>query len=280
MADRNMCGTERPCLFSSKELKAEESLSFVDKDSHLFFVLSGEVVVVAHNADCKRVRCNQFAFICPQYIYAGKVVEDARILTIDILPSLQVHGLYPLDSLRGECSHITKYRFQIYEIKHVFQLFLNYVYACLKYDIVCHSFDEWKLGELFLHLHKCYTRSELASLFYPVVSKTFDFKTFVLSNYRRVKSVNEFAALAHCSLSTFKRRFVEEMHEVPGKWLTDKRKIDILEKLKSEDKSFAELSEDFHFSSRAHFSTFCKKHFGKTPQMLQAELRSYNKYIK
>ena len=73
MADRNMCGTERPCLFSSKELKAEESMSFVDKDSHLFFVLSGEVVVVAHNADCKRVRCNQFAFICPQYIYAGKV---------------------------------------------------------------------------------------------------------------------------------------------------------------------------------------------------------------
>ena len=79
MVDRNMCGAERLRLFSSKELKSGESLSFVDKDSLLFFVLSGEVVVVAHNADCKRIRCNQFAFICPKYIYAGKVHEPAKM---------------------------------------------------------------------------------------------------------------------------------------------------------------------------------------------------------
>ena len=56
--------------------------------------------------------------------------------------------------------------------------------------------------------------------------------------------------------------------------------VDILDELKNENKSFVELSEDFHFSSRAHFSTFCKKHFGKTPQMLRAELRANYKYIK
>lgn len=264
-----------PLLFTYRNFRTGETISFKNKSSQLLFILSGKIITLTNSANHTYICAGQFTFISPHYIPKCKSLETSSILTVEISSVSQLQKVFPLDILKKECIHITKYQIQPYPINKETEYFLYYIKSCIKNDIIGDSFNESKLAELFLYLKKYYTLKDIAHLFFPIINYTFDFHSFILSNYKKVKSVNEFATLAHCSLSTFKRKFLENMHAPPGKWMTEKKKADILNELHNGGKKFIEISEEYNFSSRAHFSFFCKKHFGKSPQTLRNEYKFF-----
>jgi AraC-like DNA-binding protein len=57
---------------------------------------------------------------------------------------------------------------------------------------------------------------------YSLISKEVSFKNVVESNVHSNLKLEEIAFLCNMSLSTFKRHFIVEYNEAPGKWLQDK----------------------------------------------------------
>ena len=86
-----------------------------------------------------------------------------------------------------------------------------------------------------------------------------------------MNSLNEFATLAHTSVDTFKRRFKETFNEPVHKWITHRKAEHIYRDIVLTNKSLGELAEQYHFSSVAYLSTFCRQHLGRTPQQLRNE---------
>lgn len=135
------------------------------------------------------------------------------------------------------------------------------------------SLNQIKEKELFMLLFSYYSNSELLTLFYPLLGSNISFKSFVMQNYARVASVQEFADLAHCSISTFKRRFHESFGVSVYQWMLDQKSKHILHALTLENVSFADIIFEYGFSSASHFSGFCKRKFGAAPKALREQLR-------
>ena len=86
--------------------------------------------------------------------------------------------------------------------------------------------------------------------------------------------VNELADMAHLSLVTFNRHFKKAFGETAARWLEKRRAEDLLREIQLTRKTFAEIALEFRFSSPAYLTTFCKRHFGKTPKQLRTDFLS------
>lgn len=131
------------------------------------------------------------------------------------------------------------------------------------------SFQNIKRQELFTLLHCYYPVTELYNLFYAVIGKDDHFKDFVLEHYTEVRDVKEFAALASLSLSTFRRRFLEEFQCSAGEWLKQRLTERVHRELLTTNKSISAIAADLNFSSEAYFTTFCRRNFGMPPTRLR-----------
>lgn len=119
-----------------------------------------------------------------------------------------------------------------------------------------------------------YTKEDLAHFFYPVLSANWDINSFVLNHYKKVNDVSELANMAHLSLVTFNRHFKKAFGETAARWLEKRRAEDLLREIRLTKKSFTEIALEFRFSSSAYLTTFCKRHFGKTPKELRSSYTS------
>ncbi len=77
--------------------------------------------------------------------------------------------------------------------------------------------------------------------------------------------LEEIAFLCNMSLSTFKRHFINEFKEAPGKWLQQKKLLRAKELLQNQKKKPSEIYADFGYNSLSNFSIAFKKEFGKSP---------------
>lgn len=137
----------------------------------------------------------------------------------------------------------------------------------------CINYHRIKRDELFIYLNVGYSNKELASFFYPVLSYDMDFKDFVLTHYKEIHDVKEFAMKANMSLSTFNRNFKNAFNDTAQKWLLARKSENIIEDIVMTDMTFYEISEKYNFSSPSYFVTFCKRLFKLTPNELRKNRR-------
>ena len=149
--------------------------------------------------------------------------------------------------------------------------FVNLTVMSLSAGLNCTHYHQIKREELFMYLRAGYTKEELAMFFSPILGKDLDFKDFVLTHYKQIFDVKEFAQKANMSQSTFNRRFKESFNDTALKWLLARKSESILNDIVKSDLTFAEISEKYRFSSPSYFVTFCKKHYGKTAAELRRE---------
>lgn len=135
------------------------------------------------------------------------------------------------------------------------------------------QFNEWKLNGLFLIMKDSYSVQELSTFFSEIKNQDIEFKEFVFSNYRKVRSVMEFADLAKCSLSVFCREFKKHFGESAYQWMLKRKSQYVLEDILQTSIPFQELADKYQFSSQAHFTKFCKQRYNLTPK----DLRNGNK---
>jgi len=131
-----------------------------------------------------------------------------------------------------------------------------------------------KERELFFIIRSYYTANEVSGAFYALICKNMSFRAFVLSHYAKAKCISDLAVWSNTSLSTFKRKFHENFGESIYQWMLKQKSNHILQTLKEENVTIADVVEMYEFSSASHFNRFCKKQFGETPAALRSRLRN------
>lgn len=85
------------------------------------------------------------------------------------------------------------------------------------------------------------------------------------ANFRFNLSLDEYAALSHRSLSSFKRDFQKQFQEPPGKWLLRRRLEYAAALLRSTTAPITEIVFESGFEDVSHFSRVFKERFKSSP---------------
>lgn len=141
-------------------------------------------------------------------------------------------------------------------------------------DDATHEPALWGLKhkELIWLFANYYTPEELRLFFHPMTDDNVPFKSLVLAHYRKAEYTDTLAEMCGYGLYTFRRTFKKEFGMSPYKWLTMKRAEHVRHRLSLPYIPFADIIEEFHFSSAGHFSNFCKQYLGDTPTNLRNTL--------
>lgn len=148
-------------------------------------------------------------------------------------------------------------------------LLLDIAAYCMEQPASCTKFLEIKCQELVYVLTCYYPLPQICAFFYPISTYTESFHYFVLQNYDRVKSVEEFAHLGGYTTATFRRLF-KNLYNMPVyEWILDKKREGILKDLQYTKQRISVISARYGFDSLSHFAHFCKDSFGDTPRSLR-----------
>lgn len=134
-------------------------------------------------------------------------------------------------------------------------------------ECVCYHFNQ---PELFCEHRYQYIMTAISPpLVHSLSQYTTSFQYFVLQNYMKVKTVEEFARLGGYTVTTFRRIFSSVFHEPVYEWMLDRCKEGIIYELHHTTASISEICYKYGFESLPHFSNFCKKCFGASPRNLR-----------
>lgn len=133
----------------------------------------------------------------------------------------------------------------------------------------CGKFVELKCQELVYILMCYYPLRQISTFFYPISTYTEGFHYFVMQNYDKVKTVEDFAHLGGYTTTTFRRLF-KNMYGVPVYvWILNKKREGIINDLRYTKQRISVISARYGFDSLSHFAHFCKDSFGDTPRALR-----------
>ncbi len=125
-----------------------------------------------------------------------------------------------------------------------------------------------KFEEIMLYLLNKYGPT-FEDYLHSLISKEISpFKNVVESNVNSNLKLEEIAFLCNMSLSTFKRYFISEYKEPPGKWLQDRRLQKAKELLEGGDLKASDIYLDIGYNNLSNFSVAFKKKFGISPTYL------------
>ncbi len=122
-----------------------------------------------------------------------------------------------------------------------------------------------KFEELLVYLINKYESVFENFLLSLVSQESSTFKRNIEQNVYSTLSLEEIAFLCNMSLSTFKRHFIKEYHESPGKWLRDKRLERAKELLKNGNLKSSDIYLDLGYNNLSNFSSAFKTKFGVYP---------------
>ena len=88
--------------------------------------------------------------------------------------------------------------------------------------------------------------------------------------YPQVETAKELMELLHMSPSAFKRKFYEAFGTSAKQWMIQKKKEKLLRDIVMTNLSIIELAEKYKLTAN-YLTTFCKRHFGKTPKQLRTD---------
>lgn len=152
--------------------------------------------------------------------------------------------------------------------RHIYNLIAD-VIDYLEEPMFCSKYIDMKSHELIYLITHYYPLPQLSAFFYPISMYTDSFHYFVMQNYNKVKSVEEFAHLGGYNTATFRRLF-KNMYGMPVyEWILEKKREGILDDLQHTKQRIAVISNRYGFDSQSHFAHFCKKSFGDTPRALR-----------
>lgn len=237
--------------------------------SVIIFLLEGKASVTCNNYKDKIHQAGEMVLFPRNCSCYANILEKATIISCSFVQNIDLCNRFSFAHLINFVPEGFTYDFVILPMAERIKQFAALLKNCLEDGLSCVHFHELMEQELFILLRAYYNKEDLASFFYPLLGKDLDFKDFVLSNYMTVDSLPEFAELANLSVDTFKRRFKETFGEPAHRWIVQRKSELIFRDLIASEKSFADIAFEYKLSSQAYLSTFCKRHFGKTPQEIR-----------
>ena len=255
--------------FIYREYKKEGNKLMISlANSHcLNILLEGRIRVSCDRWLNREVMKGEMFLIARSSHMRTECLSDCRLLTLMFsAPTTNCDKLnfHELAALSNEVN----YELNTLPVRPPVDLFLELLVCYLSAQANCYHLHEMKQNELFLCLRYFYTKQELASLFYPILTRSQDFRSFVLENYPKVKSVKQLIALSNMSRSVFYNKFTEEFGVPAKQWLTEKLLQRIAYSACEPGMSVKKLMSQFQFESLSQFQIYCKRNLGCTPTEL------------
>lgn len=147
-------------------------------------------------------------------------------------------------------------------IRHPLDSFLQLIALYLEEPDLDRSFYSGKDIELLALLYTFYAPEELGPMFYPVLTGSLDFRSFVEANYLKVENASQLAELAGCSLVTLNRKFREHFNDTAYQWLIKNKRVSIKKRLQTTVIPLSEVAREFGFYSGSELNRFCQRQFG------------------
>lgn len=270
----SLYATRETSLFFMREIPTGETISRIYPDyTLLVFPFSG-FVEVDYGVDGKLyLKAGNF-FLLPKNddVKITAIGSDASVLLCKFTRDINLCSMYSLKQLEKFLPQDSVHNYCCLPFDERIKAFVDLMVMSLSDGLNCAHYHQIKRDELFIYLRAGYTKEDLARFFNPVIGRDIDFKDFVLTHYKYIYDVKEFAEKANMSLSTFNRRFKESFNNTALKWLLARKSENILNDILKSDLSFAEISDKYRFSSPSYFVAFCKKHYGKTAAELRKKL--------
>ena len=199
-----------------------------------------------------------------------KIDEDAFCALMFYVPDRYIHSFLKdkkFELLQFEHSPISNDMLIDLETNEVLVAFFNSVLSYFETNRQPPvGLLELKFKELLLNIISNPANKELTSYLYKAfLSGNNDLSDIMERNYLYNLSLDEFARLAHRSLSKFKRDFDTVFDMPPGKWLMKKRLEYAGRLLLNSKKAITDIVTESGFINVTHFDRIFKKHFGETP---------------
>lgn len=260
--------------FTYWELKeGETSIQANKENNHIIFVINGQLSITCDQFENIPVHKEEMIFLPNNSNCSYKVLSASQMI------------VFSFDRFRNQCD---KYTFQklaekteemnyILRAVSIRDLLKDYILLLIRYlqrGLNCPHLHEEKQQELFILLRACYTKQEILYFFHPLITHNIDFKQIVLEQYPKAKNVGELARLSGYNLSDFRNKFLVNFGEPAYQWMQKRKSSSIKFRLITENTDIATISDEFGFSSPAHFNKFCKKQFGVPPALLRKQLKA------
>jgi len=255
-----------------RKLFRVEYLSYTDEYAReellphceLFFVLSGNLFISYDRfLDCQ-VEAGK-AFLLPTgCCFKMQIEKGTSLMLFRFEEIITFCGRASLRDLLCNSSNPVSDLYLL-EVKPPIKSYLFFLKDILDKGGLTDHYFEIKTEELFHLLRGYYSNEELSLFLEPLVSEDVSFSNFVLTNYRKVKTVKEFSSLYTTSLSSFERKFKQVFGISPYQWMKDKKVQLVYHELNATDKPIKQIAEEQNFLSLPQFNDFCKKHLGFPP---------------
>lgn len=227
--------------------------------SNLFaeeFIYGGEILFLPRMADCR-----------------GEVMDDSHVIIHIFNNSVCTPENCILSYLykhNRKTEHTVTYRCKLLSHKAL-DTFMGSISQYLNDETETPQLWRMKHRELVYLLCRYYKPNELQAFFHPMIGENIPFKNLVLSHYRKAHQTVDLAELCGYSLPTFRRIFKEVFGTTTYQWLIQKRAGHVQHRLSTPHIPFADIIEEFHFSSSQQFNRFCKANLGDTPSHLRQQ---------
>ncbi len=261
--------------FSINEEKQGNKLQFDDKYfNYLIFILEGELMISCNEFRNHLCVGGEMVFIAQDSDAFVETITDAKFILLSFDNQFTLCDQLTLESLKEYDRKPSV--FNKIDIRPPLQSVLDSVMFYLGHKIQCKHLHSIKQKEVFLILRAFYTKEEIARFLAPMLNKNLDFKAFVLQHYQEVKTVEELASMCQMSVRSFNRKFNDYFEDSPYSWMLKQKSRHIKTRLADGKTTFSTIIKDYGFSSPAHFTTYCKKHFGQSPSKLRKQLVAEN----
>lgn len=233
----------------------------------LLFFLEGEFTI-----NCNQYRNRLFhmgeMLLIPQSSQLKITTEtDVKLLSLFFDTFGTNCDKLTLQSLSDICKKIT-YNFEPVKIKYPLTSFLDILIHCIRNKMNCFHLHDLMQKEFFLLLRGFYDKEKIAVLFFPIVGKDMDFKSFIIQNYDKVNDVEQLILLSNLGRSSFFVKFSKVFGMTAKQWILKQKDQRILTKLTEPGINIKNVIEELGFDSQAYFNRYCRKHFGCTPKEL------------
>ena len=262
--------------FIYEELEAGETerLDTVRRN-HLLILLEGRCSLDCNQFSGRDFSAGEMILVPRSAAFSGRTLTRVRLLDMAFEKPESGCDRLVLQSYHTLCRQL-RYDFRPTEIRYPLTAFFDLLVFCLKNGMSCAHLHEMKHRELFFYLRGFYSKEEIAGLFYPIVSRSFDFRNFVFENYRKVHSLKDLIDLSPMSRSTFLRRFKSEFNDMAHDWMLKQTCQRIVGEIACPETTIKDLMTKFGFDSHSSFNRFCKANFHCTPSEL---IRRYRKDV-
>ncbi|MDR1918879.1 MAG: helix-turn-helix transcriptional regulator [Tannerellaceae bacterium] len=247
-------------------------MSFQQNDlHHLIFILEGKAVANSNEFKNHQLGQSEFVFFPKLSDSTIKTYSSCKIVVFSFFALKTSSEKQAFQSYWRLFPNIN-YNFNSLPFRTPLIEFFELLVLYLQRNINCAHLHEIKHQELFLILHTQYPKEDLANLFYPIIGKSFDFRSLILENYLKIHHIDELAHLSGMGRTNFDNKFKEEFGISPHQWILKQKAKHVRNSLAEPDATFSDVMRKYNFNSATHFTRFCKQQFGCTPTELVRQL--------